>query len=219
MTTNKTRTTSKARTPNKTQSTSRSAKPKTSKPPKANRRTELLQTAVAVIATDGVRGLRVEKLAAEAGVSTALIYYHFTDRQHLVDAALEHICSRAESYTDPALDAPDPRARVEQMLLLELQDDESVRTTSIAWGELRASAVFNEALREPLRAATESWNDDIAALLAVCPHRSTFDPSASAGRLTALVEGLSERWHSGSLSLPQAQALLRGAVANELHGD
>ncbi|MZE52785.1 TetR family transcriptional regulator, partial [Streptomyces sp. SID5770] len=46
----------------------------------ASRSTQILEAAARVIARRGVRGLRVEELAAEAGVSTALIYYHFKDR-------------------------------------------------------------------------------------------------------------------------------------------
>ncbi|MEV6277863.1 TetR family transcriptional regulator [Nocardia sp. NPDC051832] len=177
----------------------------------SERRTQILEAAVRVIAQDGVRGLRIEKLAAAAGVSTALIYYHFKDRSGVLYAALEHINHRAQAYTDPA--GADPRARLEAMLLLELQDTEHVRETSIAWGELRASAVFNEDLRAPLRTTTSSWNTDIEALL-----RAAQAPDAVAGaeRLTTLVEGLSERWHSGSLDLDRARALLTGAIALEL---
>ncbi|MEV4898166.1 helix-turn-helix domain-containing protein, partial [Nonomuraea sp. NPDC055795] len=43
----------------------------------SDRQRQILEAAVRVIAHSGVRGLRVEKLSAEAGVSTALIYYHF----------------------------------------------------------------------------------------------------------------------------------------------
>ncbi|MYV72610.1 TetR family transcriptional regulator, partial [Streptomyces sp. SID1046] len=46
----------------------------------SDRRRAILEGAARVIARRGVRGLRVSDLAAEAGVSTALIYYHFKDR-------------------------------------------------------------------------------------------------------------------------------------------
>lgn len=39
--------------------------------------------------------------------------------------------------------------------------------------------------------------------------------AAAAERLTALVEGLSERWHSG-LADPATRELLAGAIAREL---
>ncbi len=42
------------------------------------------------------------------------------------------------------------------------------------------------------------------------------DPYAAAERLTALAEGLSERWLSGTTSLERAHELLRGAVDAEL---
>lgn len=43
----------------------------------SDRQTLILEAPIRVTAQSGVRGLRVEKLAAEAGISTALIYYHF----------------------------------------------------------------------------------------------------------------------------------------------
>ncbi|WP_093603066.1 TetR/AcrR family transcriptional regulator [Lentzea waywayandensis] len=179
----------------------------------SERRTGMLEAAVRVIAQDGVRGLRVEKLAAEAGVSTALIYYHFKDRAGILRAALEHVNDRARSYTG-GTESGDPRRQVEQMLLDELQDDAHVRETSVAWGELRASAAFHEELRATLRTATEAWNSDVEALLRQAD--PGLDAAAAAERLTALVEGLSERWHSGSLTLDRARELLSGAIAREL---
>ncbi|MFE0020992.1 TetR/AcrR family transcriptional regulator, partial [Amycolatopsis sp. NPDC059021] len=117
----------------------------------SERQKAILDAAVRVIAHTGVRGLRVEKLAAEADISTALIYYHFGNRAGLLRRALEHINDRAAAYTQhPATEATDPRDELEQLLLLEIQDTEAVRTNSTAWGELRASAVFTDDLREPL---------------------------------------------------------------------
>ncbi|WP_067542859.1 TetR/AcrR family transcriptional regulator [Nocardia crassostreae] len=186
----------------------------------SERQTQILEAAVRVIAQDGVRGLRIEKLAAAAGVSTALIYYHFKDRAGVLYAALEHINHRAQTYTDRAFSAGGPRERIEAMLLLELQDTAHVRETSIAWGELRASAVFNPDLRAPLRATTNSWNADVEVLIKEGQDTGVFAPTldaaAIAERLTTFVEGLSERWHSESLALDRARELLSGAIALEL---
>ncbi|MFD9697854.1 TetR/AcrR family transcriptional regulator [Lentzea sp. NPDC059081] len=178
----------------------------------SERRTQMLEAAVRVIAQDGVRGLRVEKLAAAAGVSTALIYYHFKDRAGILRAALEHVNHRAQAYTETASD--DPREQVEQMLLAELQDVDVVRETSVAWGELRASAVFHEELRPTLRDTTNAWNADVETL--VRQANPDVDAVAAAERLTALVEGLSERRHSGSLTVERARELLSGAIGREL---
>ncbi|MEV8457508.1 helix-turn-helix domain-containing protein [Streptomyces sp. NPDC052095] len=186
----------------------------------ASRSTQILEAAARVIARRGVRGLRVEELAAEAGVSTALIYYHFKDRTGILRQTLEFINNRAERYTtsrDPDGPAPTPREELDDTLLLELQDTVEVRENSSAWGELRASAVFDEELREDLARATLTWVQDVAALLGrVRPMASASSLAAAAERLTALLEGLSMRWLSGGIRIEHARDLMRGAIDAEL---
>ncbi len=180
----------------------------------------ILAATIRVVAQSGVRGLRIEKIAAEAGISTALIYYHFGSRAGLIRRALEYINDRAARYTEQASASPNPRAQIEQMLLLEIQGTPTVRENSIAWGELRASAVFDDELREQLRDATEAWSSDLENAIRMAQDGEladpTIDPAAAAERLTALVEGLSERWLSGSITLERAQHLLAGAITAEL---
>ncbi|MDJ0386336.1 TetR family transcriptional regulator [Streptomyces sp. G-G2] len=187
----------------------------------ADRQASILAAAVRVIARSGVRGLRVEELAAEAGVSTALIYYHFKDRAGLIRRTLAFIGERATGYTEEALtDSEDARALLLHLLLGELQDSARVRENSIAWGELRSSAIFDPDLREALAQSTRVWCRDTADSVADAQAAGLADlrtdPMDTAERLTALVEGLSERWLSGSLTLERARALLTGAVEAEL---
>ncbi|MFC5667961.1 TetR/AcrR family transcriptional regulator [Kitasatospora misakiensis] len=186
----------------------------------ASRKTSILEAAARVIARRGVRGLRVEELAAEAGVSTALIYYHFKDRTGILRQTLEFINDRAQRYTtERPADAPPPTAReeLEQTLLLELQDTVEVRENSTAWGELRASAVFDDTLREDLARATRVWVQEIAELLGVVrPMSSAVALAGAAERLTALLEGLSTRWLSGSLPLTHARTLMAEAIDTEV---
>jgi AcrR family transcriptional regulator len=186
----------------------------------SDRRTEILRAATRVISRSGVRGLRVAELAAEAGVSTSLIYYHFVDRAGILRQTLEFISERADRYTAerPPGDGPvDPRTDLEQALLLELQDTVEVRENSTAWGELRACAVFDPDLREELARATHAWVHETAELLARARPAGTAPAHAAAAeRLTALLEGLSVRWLSGSLPLDHARRLLRDAITAEL---
>src|SRR6202453_4308193 len=118
----------------------------------ADRRVTILEAATRMIAQAGVRGLRVERIAEAAGVSTALIYYHFTDRAGLLREPLAFIADRADRYTAPDPDSLDARSVLEQVLLRELQDTENVRENSTAWGELRSTAIFENYLRDPPRA-------------------------------------------------------------------
>lgn len=184
----------------------------------SERRSSILEATARVIARSGVRGLRVEEVAAEAGVSTGLIYYHFKGRSGLLRATLDHIGERAERYTGPR--GGTAREQLEDMLLLELQDTGEVRENSTAWGEFRASTVFDAELRERLRQATDSWTDDLAELIRAARDAGEADrdavPRDAAERLAALVEGLSERWLSGSVELERARELVRGALVREL---
>src|SRR4051794_599399 len=112
----------------------------------ADRRNLILDAAITVIARTGVRGLRVEVVAAEAGVAGSLIYYYFGSRKGLVRATLDHANERAAGAAS---------AGVRATLLAEL--DDAAREASIVWGEIQASAVFEPDLREQVREATEAW--------------------------------------------------------------
>jgi AcrR family transcriptional regulator len=117
-----------------------------------SRQVAILEAAARLIARRGVRGLRMEELAAEAGVSGGLLYYHFTDRATLLRRTLEFINERAGAYTDERIPAgASSRSRLEHKLLSEMQDDAIVIENSAAWGELRASALFEPELRDTLR--------------------------------------------------------------------
>ena len=167
----------------------------------AGRRQAILDAAIAVIARRGVRGLRVEQVAAEAGVAVSLIYY-FGNRSGLVRATLDHANERVTATGAPAT--------AEAMLLAEL--DESAHDTSVVWAEVLASAVFEPALREGLAAASATWTQ----LVAIAIDGGSPAAHEKAERLTALVDGLSARWLAGLITRTRAQELLRGAIAAEL---
>ncbi|WSY48265.1 TetR/AcrR family transcriptional regulator (plasmid) [Embleya sp. NBC_00888] len=179
-----------------------------------------MEAAARVIARRGVRGLRVEELAAEAGVSTGLIYYHFKDRTGVLRATLGFINDRADRYTterEPGAAPMPARAELTHRLLLELQDDPIVRENSTAWNELCASAVFDESLRSDLANATAEWSVEIGDLIAeAVPSAPPRAARAAAERLTALLEGLSGRWLAGILPISHARDLLTEAIETEL---
>ena len=185
-----------------------------------DRKRALLDSTVRVIARKGVRGLRVEEVATDAGVSVALIYHHFGDRSTLLQSALLHIGQRAHEYTRP-ITAGDARAALLATVLGEIQDAEGIRDNSAAWGELRDAAIFDESLRPTLEAQTREWVDDLADIVrrgqADGSLAADLDAAAIGERLTAVVEGLSSRWLAGLITTSKAHALLVGAVAGELH--
>jgi AcrR family transcriptional regulator len=186
-----------------------------------DRRRSLLDAAIAQIAAAGTRGLRVDDVAARAGVSTALIYHHFGDRSTLLREALTHVGDRAEAYTAAA--SGTGRQRVITVALAEIQDDPTVRMNSSAWGELRGAAIFDDSLQPALVAQLERWHNDLTELItlgwadgSIC--RADQSAEATAAAVTAVIEGFSGRWLSGVLDTGEARTAL-AAACNALLGD
>jgi AcrR family transcriptional regulator len=60
-------------------------------------RNKIRAAAARTIARRGIRGLRVEEVAAPAGVATSLLYYHFRSRSGLVNAAFGSYTAHAQT--------------------------------------------------------------------------------------------------------------------------
>lgn len=170
-----------------------------------------------MIARDGIGGLRVEDVAAKAGVSTALLYYHFRSRAGLVEAVIELASEKAPSTAlRIASDRRSGYEALEAALLAELDERPEVRDYNLVWGEFAARAVFEPELRTHVRRITQAWQRTVADAIT----RGIEDGSISAEvspddeseLLIVLVDGLSIRWNSGSIELDRARELLRTAV-------
>jgi AcrR family transcriptional regulator len=196
-----------------------------SRPARGNRnravdgRTALLDAACRSIARKGLRGLRVEEVAGDAGVAPSLIYYHFGDRATLLRSALEHVGEKAATYTEADHDASGREALLES-LVAEIQDDPEIRENSAAWGEFRDLAVFDHSLRPSVTRSTRRWIDDVARLILRGQEDGSIPaglaPEEAAQQLTAMTEGLSTRWLAGLLSTEDARGGLREAIERYL---
>ena len=186
-----------------------------------DRRAQLLDATIVVIARRGVRGLRVQEVAAEAGVSVPLLYHYFGSREGLLEAALFAVSEHADRYSAGlARGAACARDELVGRIVGELQDDDEVRTNSSAWGELRWNSVFEESERNSVHKLTSEWVDEIAELVGRVVveegSRVQVAPRAAAQRLVALVEGLSGWWLTGAVPLEDLQKLLGDAIELEV---
>jgi TetR/AcrR family transcriptional regulator len=68
-------------------------------------RARILDAAIRQFSADGMAGARTERIAEAAGVNKALLYYYFTSKQALYDAALEEVANRVVTSSMAALDA------------------------------------------------------------------------------------------------------------------
>jgi AcrR family transcriptional regulator len=195
------------------------ARPDKSQQLRSNGRTALLDAACHSIAQKGLRGLRIEEVAADAGVAPSLIYHHFGDRASLLRAALEHVGQKAFVYTTTDPDESGYEELV-NTFLAEIQDNRTVRENSAAWGEFRDAAVFDETLRQTLFRYTAEWIEDVADLIREGQTDGSIDsgiePLEGAQHLTALTAGLSTRWLAGFLDTNQARSLLKLGIKRYL---
>lgn len=192
-----------------------SPRPEESAPSK---REAILEACLAAIASRGVRGLRVNTVAADAGVSTGLLYYHFTDRDGLLSAAFDHI-NRRQGTSRSMGDVPEdsPRTRLERHVVDEFKDDPAVVENSAAWHELRASAVYEHGLRPALARAARDFATELADDVRAAQASGEVDGAVDADHvglvLTILMDGLDGRWLCDELSTAEVRDLLRHTLA------
>jgi len=184
-----------------------------------DRRSAILQAACRVIVKGGAHELRVEDVAAEAGVSPALVYYYFDTRARLLGDAFEHADSTSKNRR--AIDASAPgRHQVAELLLMELEETPVVRDNWIMWSEMCAVAVFNDDLRAIVEKAMDEWVGSVERRIRAGREDGSIPPDVSpkdaAERLTAVVDNLGTKWMLGTMTRARARRLVRGAIETEL---
>ena len=97
---------------------------RTKRPPRGDGRIALLEAAIRVGARQGLRGLTLRSVAADAGVSHGLVRHHFGSREQLVDEALEHAARISVSTGDlePGTGEPDDFSRALEEIVAERPD-------------------------------------------------------------------------------------------------
>src|SRR5512138_348727 len=78
-----------------------------SAPPSADARARIVDAGVRCIARDGVAGASMAVIALEAGVSKALLHYHYHDRATLLAEIVERIGVRTVERERAAIDESD----------------------------------------------------------------------------------------------------------------
>jgi AcrR family transcriptional regulator len=180
-------------------------------------RERILDAAVERIARDGIDGVRIARIAMDAGVSTALVHYHFATREALLAEALEHSFELAgdtrtvETAGGPAVQRL--RDMIEQCLPLPgVQERDWV-----LWVELWLRAVRHPELRPTaakLYARMHDWFVEAIESGDFAP----CDADRVADRTLALLDGLGLRALLGDPEMPieRAREEVWDALAREL---
>lgn len=168
-------------------------------------RERILDAAVRRIAREGADEVRIASVAMDAGVSAALVHYHFATRDALLQEAIEHSYeiagdAHAASVDDPELSAHERlRTTIDQCL----PAPGSLRDDWLLWVELWLRAGRDPAQRATaarLYARLHAW---IAPVVA---EAGAADPDRVTERLLALIDGYGVRALTGDPAMPLARA-------------
>ena len=114
----------------------------------ARRRRQLIEAAIDAIAGEGLSRVTLAKLAGRAGLSAAMVNFHFANKASLLLATLEALSAEFGREIEGALVAagPDPRAKLAALIDTELSDrlcaPRKVAVWSAFWGESQARAEY-----------------------------------------------------------------------------
>ena len=184
----------------------------------------LLRTACEVISERGLAGTRTADVAAAAGVSQALLFYHFSSREQLLLRAFAYAAeselARLEAVVAAA--APPP-LKLRQLLQLYAPGGRRSPAWPM-WIDGWAEALRNPELERIARRLARRWQQALAGGIQAGVAAGAFrcpDPVAAAGRIGALLDGLAVRAtvHPRLVGHRQAADWLRLAAARELDVD
>jgi phenylpropionate dioxygenase-like ring-hydroxylating dioxygenase large terminal subunit/AcrR family transcriptional regulator len=158
------------------------------------RRGQLIQATIRIIAGHGLSNTTLAKVAQDAGLSPGIVNFYFTSKDQLLLAVLKTLSDEFMAKLEAAIAASgsDPGANLEAlteaMLAPDLSDPDKVAVWYAFWGEARARSDYLKACGE----RDEAYHK---ALLALCrqlgeaaPQGHPIDPEAVTLALLGLLD-------------------------------
>jgi AcrR family transcriptional regulator len=182
---------------------------------------EILRTACDVIAERGLGSTRTADVARAAGVSQALMFYHFESKERLLAQAFAWAADQDLIRLDAILDDHGPPLHKLRRLLRWYTPSGSARSWPM-WLDFWAESMRVPELEKVSRRLDLRWKEALAEVITLGVKDGDFecdDPTGTAWRLIALIDGLAIQAavHPRAATRKQMLDWLRTAAANELH--
>lgn len=191
----------------------------------ASSRDRILDAACEVIAEVGIDEVRIARIARAAGVSTALVHYHFDTREALLGEALEHSFELAGAVRMRE-EGDDEEGGTAARRLADAIDSclpwpGVLERDWVLWVELWLRAVRNPTLQPVAARLYERYRAWLEKPIAEGVESGEFercDPGELADRAMALVDGYSVRALLGdpAMDLRAARRAIGAALAPQL---
>jgi AcrR family transcriptional regulator len=181
---------------------------------------ELLRTAVDVIVDRGLANTRTGDVARAAGVSQALVFYHFSTKDSLLEQAFAYAAEQDLAGLAQVLDGDEPPAGKVRRII-DLYAPAGRSKAWALWIDGWSEALRNPDLEKLSRRLDLRWKESLADVIAAGVGDGSFacsDPVRAAWRLTALIDGLAVQLTVHDDVMPRAQMLewIHDAVDREL---
>jgi AcrR family transcriptional regulator len=196
--------------------------------PERSARERILHAACELIAERGIGGARIAQIAKAAGVSTALVHYHFQTREVLLSETLDYafdlasaVRLRATGENGDNGDGGSAARRLADVVEQSLPVTDPGRREWQLWAELWLGAARDPELRPIAAQMYARYRTWIAAAVAEGVAAGEFapvDPVKTADLAMALIDGLGLRVLLGDPSMPldQARERIGEILAREL---
>jgi AcrR family transcriptional regulator len=185
------------------------------------RKIEILDAAVQVIIDVGFTEMTVADVAKRAGVSTALVHYHFSSKVELIAAALRRACDEDKELRDSIADGGGSVVhRLDRVLCGSLPSDLTDASWLLwieTWGETRRLAALRDAMDDlsahEIAVIYRLFDEGEANREFTCD-----DHAGAAARLSALRDGLAIQQTLFGAGSPPGLYIdeFRGGICHEL---
>jgi AcrR family transcriptional regulator len=167
----------------------------------------LLRIACEVIAERGLANTRTADVASAAGVSQALLFYHFATKERLLARAFAYAAERDLARLDAAVrSGASSLRRLRRILRLYLPTDRSTSWT--LWIDAWAESLRNPELERVSRRLDLRWKEALREVIADGVTDGSFkcdDPAGAAWRISAAIDGLAVQATVHRRMLPRRQ--------------
>jgi AcrR family transcriptional regulator len=180
----------------------------------------LLRTACDVILERGLANTRTADVAQAAGVSQALVFYHFTTKERMLAQAFAYAAEQDLARLDAVVgSAAAPLEKLRRILKLYAPTGRSKAWAM--WIDGWAESLRVPELEKVTRRLDLRWKEATAEVISAGVTDGTFkcdDPSGAAWRINALIDGLAVQIavHQRVISRRQLAEWVRLSVSREL---